>query len=50
MASNMADDPFTVIDRIADQTGRADNIVYHYDGDIADKDKVEGMLRRYNCI
>jgi hypothetical protein len=47
VCSNMADDPFTVIDKIADQTGRADNIVYHYDGDIADRDQAEEMLSKY---
>jgi hypothetical protein len=28
----------------------AGNIVYHYDGDITDKDKVEEMLCRYSII
>ena len=44
----MADDPFTVIDQIADQTGKADNIIYHFDGDMSDKAKVAEMLFRYN--
>ena len=50
IASNMADDPFTVIDKIADQTGRADNIVYHFDGGISGKEEVEKMLQRHNRI
>jgi len=48
VCSNMADDPFTVIDKIADQTGRADNIVYHFDGDVSDMGNVEKMLFKFN--
>jgi len=50
IASNMTDDPFSVIDRIADQTGRADNIVYHFDGDSSQQAEAEKMLVRYGCI
>jgi 5-methyltetrahydrofolate--homocysteine methyltransferase len=50
ICSNMADNPFTVIDIIADQTGKADNIIYHFDGNIADIKKVEKMLSKYCCI
>ncbi len=50
IASNMAEDPLTVIDMIADQTGRADNIVYHLDGDISLQAEAEKLLDRYNCI
>jgi 5-methyltetrahydrofolate--homocysteine methyltransferase len=49
IASNMADDPFTVIDKIADQTGRANNIVYHFDGNMSDKSNVENMLTKYEA-
>ena len=50
VSSNMADNPFNVIDKIADQTGRADNIIYHFDGEIADRDNVEKLLKNYDCI
>lgn len=50
ISSNMADDPFTVIDDIANKTGRADNIVYHFDGNESDRNKAEKMLLKYNCI
>ena len=47
--SNMADDPFTVIDVLADQIGRADNIVYCFDGDISQKDDAIKLLEKYGC-
>jgi hypothetical protein len=50
IVSNMADDPLMVIDKIADQTGRADNIVYHFDGDISQREAVEDLLTKYSCI
>ena len=48
--SNMADDPWTVIDAIAEQTGRADNIVYVVEADAADQAKAEALLKKYNCL
>ena len=46
----MADDPLTVLDKITEQTGTADNIVYHYDGDISEIDDIKRMLEKYGCI
>ena len=50
IASNMADDPLRVIDKIADQTGMANNIVYHFDGDLSQREAVEDLLTRHSCI
>jgi hypothetical protein len=43
------EDPFDVIDKIVEQTGRADNIVYHVTGDLSQRDRAEAMLEKYDC-
>ena len=43
-------DPFKAIDIISEQTGRADNIIYHFRGDISQRAEVEAMLKKYGCI
>jgi 5-methyltetrahydrofolate--homocysteine methyltransferase len=49
IASGMAEDPFTLVDAIAQQTGRADNIVYHFDGSVSQIDRVMQLLETYHC-
>jgi len=46
---DMADDPLTVIDKIADQTGKASQIVYHLDGDMSLRKDAEKLLLKYSC-
>lgn len=46
----MTDDPFTVIDKIAEQTGRADQIVYVLDGTIKMLKEAEQLLKKYNFL
>ncbi len=47
--SSLTEEPFTLIDKISQQTGRVDNIVYHLDGEISQKHQVTELLKKYNC-
>ena len=48
--SNMTDETLAAIDKIAEQTGRADQIVYVLDGTIAMLKDAEQLLKKYNCL
>ncbi len=48
ISSKMTDKPFEIIDIVSDQTGCADNIVYHIDCDISKRNKIEKLLSKYN--
>ena len=47
--SSQAENPYTILDTLADQLGRVDHISYHFDGDITQQAEVETLFNKYGC-
>jgi hypothetical protein len=48
LISHLSDKPYELLDRIADQTGRVDNIVYSLNDTIENRDKAEKLIEKFS--
>lgn len=48
--SSQAENPYTILDTLAEQLGRVDHISFHFDGDIAQETEIRQLFEKYGYV